>query len=59
MVMRKIALNAGSSKQGKAERAFVASNWVVARYLKTHEQNVNFKEFGVIEFLCVRIRLEK
>ena len=57
MVMRKIALNAGSSKQGKAERAFVASNWVVARYLKTHEQNI--KEFGVIEFLCVKIRLEK
>lgn len=34
-VMRKTALNVGSSKHGKAERAFVASNWVVARYLET------------------------
>ena len=32
--MWKTALNAGSSKHGNAERAFEASNWVVAKYLQ-------------------------
>ena len=32
--MEKFAFIAGSSKQGKALRAEVASKWVVARYLK-------------------------
>ena len=31
-VTSKVALTAGSSQQGKARRASVASNWVVARY---------------------------
>jgi hypothetical protein len=37
MLMSNLALRAGSSKQGKARRAFPGSNWVVASHL--YEQN--------------------
>lgn len=37
MLILNVALRAGSSKQGKARRAFPGSNWVVASHL--HEQN--------------------
>lgn len=33
-------LNSGSSKQGKAARASVASNWVVAMYLEKMNEQV-------------------
>jgi hypothetical protein len=33
MLISKVALNAGSSKQGKARRACPGSNWVVASHL--------------------------
>lgn len=32
--MLNLALNWGSSKHGNAERAYVGSNWVVAKYLE-------------------------
>lgn len=32
-VMVKVAFMLGSSKQGKARRAWVVSNWVAAKYL--------------------------
>ena len=32
--MTNVALNAGSSKQGKADLAAKGSNWVAAKYLK-------------------------
>jgi hypothetical protein len=34
MLISKVALKAGSSKQGKARRAFPGSNWVVASQLQ-------------------------
>jgi hypothetical protein len=37
MLISNVAFRAGSSKQGKARRAFPGSNWVVASHL--HEQN--------------------
>lgn len=37
MLISNVALRAGSSKQGKARRAFPGSNWVVASHL--YEQN--------------------
>jgi hypothetical protein len=33
MLISNVALRAGSSKQGKARRAFPGSNWVVASHL--------------------------
>lgn len=47
--MRKTALNVGSSKHGKAERAFVASNWVVARYLETQIAQMKKTMFGLFD----------
>ena len=35
MMMSKVALTAGSSQQGKACLASVASNWVTAAYLSS------------------------
>ena len=44
MVIRKLALNSGSSKHGKARRASVDSNCVVARYLNSTEPHGDYHE---------------
>jgi hypothetical protein len=43
MLISNVALKAGSSKQGKARRAFPGSNWVVASHLE---------EKSIIDYLC-------
>jgi len=48
--MSNVALKAGSSKQGKARRAFVGSNWVVASHLEEKRTIIlyHFKTFIAI-----------